>query len=77
MSKLYARINSDSRKKQVTSRGFHSLSTKAETWNGIIETVLDEQGEFTVYASGKNGQNRTVIAAGNVDKQEYNTGDLK
>ena len=41
MSKLYATIDSDSRKTQATSRGHRNLTTHAASWDGAVRVNLE------------------------------------
>ena len=40
MSRLYATIDSDSRKTQPTSRGHRHITTHAATWQGAVRVSL-------------------------------------
>ena len=69
MANLYARLDTDASKNQVTRRGHRGVSTTLETWDGEIRTELEADGSFAVYIGPKNGAN-ICIAEGNVNDGE-------
>ena len=66
MSRLYASIDSDTRKAQVTSRGHKHISTHTRGWDSGVLVVADTTGDgdvFRVYATGGSngvGSNRLI-----------------
>ena len=68
MSRLYASIDSDSRKTQVTSRGHRHIESHTRGWNLGVQVigspdVHDEQADaFYIYAtSGSTGGRSTLM----------------
>jgi len=66
VSALYARLDTDASKNQVTRRGHQLVSATLETWAGEVKVELDRHGNFRVYIGPKNGAN-TLVLTGNVD----------
>jgi hypothetical protein len=66
MSRLYASIDSDSRKTQATSRGHKHVSAHTRGWSAgvAVEASIDAHGrdQFHVYLTGgSNGGSRSLL----------------
>ena len=64
MSNLYGRLNSDTRKKEVTSCGRKYIFATLETWHEKITVSLTDDGRFDVERCSKDGQKRRTIKKG-------------
>ena len=67
MSRLYASIDSDARKTQATSRGYHNVEAHVRGWNLGVRVAARTCGDddvFDVYVTaGSNGGASDVLVA--------------
>lgn len=67
MSRLYASIDSDSRKTQATSRGHKRIDAHVRGWSSgvrVVARIEDDQDVFDVYATaGSNGHTSDKLVA--------------
>jgi len=65
MARLYARLNADASKHEVTRRGHRRITARLETWGGAVEVTLCANGSFTVTKGPKHNP-QEVIAVGSL-----------
>lgn len=65
MAPLYGRLRGS--RGEATRCGSDVIESTVETWNGIVRVSLRKNGSYYVETSGKHGERRREVLAGNVD----------
>lgn len=66
MAPLYGRLTGEQCRKTLTRRGFYSVESRLETWDGALRSVVYRDGTYEVYV-GEQHNPTNLIATGNVN----------
>ena len=69
MLPLYGRLTGERCCKTVTHRGFETVESRLETWDGSVRTFLHRDGTVKVYVGSKDDA-RELVYTGNVNAGE-------